>query len=182
MSVEKKKGEPIAVKRKKWRYFFYRDKLHRTLKIVRSRDEITAWCYPDHQEYMYAWSDVQRRAEIAKTTRQAAEVMDLDPNILRGYVQKQYVPMPQRSYKIEDEQKYRNGYRLPQSSMYWSYKDIERVNDIRKNFGRYKRGSKRYEKFAKTDKEIKAAALHGIFMYTKNKDGQFIPIWEAEEY
>ena len=61
-------------KRKKLRYFFLNDKVHKVLRSSRAKDELVAWCYPDHKRVMYSYSQVEKHMENAYSMKDVSEL------------------------------------------------------------------------------------------------------------
>jgi len=68
--VRKKRNSKL----KKLRYFFLNDKVHKVLRSSRSKDEIVAWCYPDHKRVMYSYSQVEKHMEHAYSMKDVLQV------------------------------------------------------------------------------------------------------------
>ena len=62
--------------RKKFLYFFLNDKVHKVLRSSRSKDEIVAWCYPDHKKVMYSYSQVEKHMENAYSMKDVSGLLN----------------------------------------------------------------------------------------------------------
>ena len=162
-------------KRRKWRYFYYNDKLHKTLTVHRGQDECWAWCYKDHKKYIYAWSDIQRRGQPAITLREAAAIINRAPQTIYNWINEGRFKPPEQTYSLSSGK--RGHYKF-------SRDHVKELHEVIKTThrGRPRNDGMVTQKDVPNDREVRAAATHGIFIYIKSDDGNYIPVWESEEF
>lgn len=159
--------------RKKWRYFFYGDELHRIISLNRAVDELVAYNYRQRKRMMYSWTDVKRNGEPSFSMRDVAKITGRSYWRLYRWIYEGWIPTPQRSYSLE------TGNLGP---YYFSEKDIMNIFEIIKSThrGRPRNDGLITNSSVPTEKELRAAITHNLFVYAQNANGEFVPIWEAE--
>ena len=73
-------------KRKKLRYFFLNDKVHKVLRSSRAKDELVAWCYPDQKRVMYPYSLVEKNMENAYSMKDVSGLLNKHTVTLHDYI------------------------------------------------------------------------------------------------
>lgn len=169
------KGKTWKWKRKRWRYFYYNNRLHKVLTLQRGKDEVLAWCYQDHKRYYMSWSDVQRKGHPAITLKEAGKIINRAPQTLYNWINTGVIPKPERTYSLKTGNP--GNYRL-------SEKDVKQLHEVLQS---QHRGRPRNDGGATlfnvpNEKEVRAAMKHNLFLYAKSEDGEYIPIWESEEF
>lgn len=162
-------------KRKRWRYFYYGGFLHKTLKVNRARDECEAFRYNDGKKYYYLWSDVQHRGYPALTLKKVSEIVNRKPQTIYNLINTGRISKPEKTYSLE------NG--NPGNYMF-SRQDVQNLHDYIKNlhFGRPRNDGVVNNRNVPNPKEVAAAVNHGIFVYVKNDQGEYVPTWKADEW
>ena len=89
-------------KLKKLRYFFLKDKVHKILRSSRSKDEIVAWCYPDHKRVMYSYSQVEKHMENAYSMKDVSGLLNKHTVTLHDYFLEGKIKAPSKIYPIGD--------------------------------------------------------------------------------
>lgn len=172
-----RKSSPIGhkKKRRKWRYFFYGDKLHKTLAVNRSSDEVYAWKYSEGKRYIYSWSDVQRSGYQALTRTQVGKIVNRAPRTISEYVYRGLIPKPERTYCLETG--------APGMYMF-SRKDVWNIFEVVKgmHYGRPRKDGMVKSRSVPNEQEVRAAAINNLFFYGRTDDGRYVPIWASEEY
>lgn len=168
------KKQSRAVVKKRWKYFYVDDKLHRLLAMNRGRDEIIAWSYPDRERRIYSWSAVKRYGEPGLRTKEAAEILNRHNITLLKYLHLNWVPRPQRTYKIPDGTN--PGIHI------WRKSDILKALDHASNIHK---GWARKDGFINAPhlpsrSEVHAEAEYNMKLYAKDSDGNLVRIWAAE--
>jgi len=154
------------VKSKKLRYFFLNDKVHKVLRSSRSKDEMVAWCYPDRKRVMYSYSQVRKHMENAYTIVEVSEMLNKHRVTIQDYILEGKVATPPKIYPISEPDS------TKWSKYMFSQKHILDVHQHILDSGH-------------SAEIISKAELLGLFknnfiLYTKNDEGNFIPIWKAE--
>lgn len=170
-----KKRKAWKWKRRKWRYFYYDNKLHKTIRIHRGKDECWAWCYSDRKKYIYAWSDIQRRGEPAISLKEAAEIINRSPGTVYNWILEGLYKPPEQTYSLETGNP--GHYKLSRSH-------VNQLHELVSNrhFGRPRKDGEVTQRNVPNKQEVRAATVHGLFLYAKKDDGEFVPIWKSEEF
>lgn len=151
--------------RKRFIYFFLNDKLHKVIKASRPRDEIIAWCYPDHKRVMYSYSQVEKYKQNAYSLTEVGKLIGRHKVTVEEYVIQGKVKEPQKVYPIGK----------PESNWYkymMSESDILDLHQFILDAG--------YSKNIPSRAELQALLKHNMILYTKSSEGNFVPVWKAE--
>jgi hypothetical protein len=153
-------------KSKNLRYFFLNDKIHKVLRSSRSKDEMVAWCYPDRKRVMYSYSQVKKHMENAYTIVEVSEMLNKHRVTIQDYILEGKVSTPPKIYPISEPDS--TGW----SKYMFSQKHILDIHQHILDSGH-------------SAEIISKAELLGLFknnfiLYTKNDEGNFIPVWKAE--
>jgi len=173
MNNRKKKGDPTP--RKNFRYFYLNGKLHKLLYVTRARDEALAWCYSEHKKILYPWSEVRRRASRGFTIGQVGKMVNRQPRMIRYYVEWGLMEWPEQTYSLT------SGH--PGMHIF-SEEDVFKVRDI---VADQRPGTPRKDGLIRprpvaSKQEIYAQMKHDMVLYAKNKDGEFVPLYMAEDW
>jgi len=169
-----KKGQKMP-KRDKWRYFYYGGKLHKRLAVDRASDEVLTWCYSEHCKKVYSWSAVKRSAERALTYADVGELLGRSPRTIRNWVYAGYTNLPEQTYSLETGK--RGMYLFSKEHVYSLWDVMRRVH----------RGRPRSDGMITTwnlpSKDVLRSAMdNDVIFYAINSDGEYVPIWKAEEW
>ncbi|MFZ9740609.1 MAG: hypothetical protein ACO3DP_01320 [Candidatus Nanopelagicaceae bacterium] len=150
---------------KSFRYFFLNEKIHKVIKLSRSKDEVIAWCYPDRKRVLYSYSLVNKNMGKAFTVAEAASILNKHKITLMDYILEGKVRVPQKIYSISDPDNKRwSKYMLSES-------DILDIHQHILDSG--------HSKEVPSKNELMALLKHNIILYTKTDSG-FVPVWKAE--
>lgn len=157
-------------------YFYLDGKLHKRLVISRATDSIVTWCYPLGKRVAYTYSDVRARKQPAFYTREVAKMINRSVDSLSIAINNGDIPRPQVSYGI-DENRHPHAY-------FWSEQDIMNAYD---HFSTVHRGRPRKDGIIKpqsmpTKRELRAIIRNEQILYVKGDDGEFRPVWLAEDF
>jgi hypothetical protein len=151
---------------KKPSYFFLNNKIHKVLRLSRAKDELVAWCYPDKKRVLYSYSQAKKSMDNAYSTKQVAEMLQRHKVTIEDYILEGKIKRPQVVYPIGN----------PESSWYkfmFSTKDILDLHEFILDSG--------YSNNMPSKNELLARIRHNMILYTKTTDGDFVPVWKAEE-
>lgn len=147
-------------------YFFLDDKIHKSLRVSRAKDEIVAWCYPDKRRVMYNYSLVKKHMQKAYTLREAAKVLNKHKITIEDYILDGKIQMPTRIYPISNPDSTWSQYMLTEE-------DILKIHKFIIDDG--------YSSSTPSRSELIALLKHDTILYTKTTDGRFVPVWKADE-
>lgn len=150
---------------KRFVYFFLNDKIHRVLKASKAKDELIAWCYPDHTRVLYSYSQVKKYMENAYSTKEVADILQRHKVTIEEYILEGKIRQPQKIYPIGK----------PESKYYkfmFNQKDIFDLHEFIIDSG--------YSGNLLSKTELNALLKHNIILYTKTSEGNFVPVWKAD--
>jgi len=150
---------------KKIVYFFLNDKIHKTINSSRAKDELVAWCYPDHKKVLFSFSQVEKGMQKAYTVAEAGVLLNRHKVTLEEYILVGKIKRPQVVYPIGN----------PDSKWYkfmFSESDILDIHQFILDAG--------HTKNLPSKAELSSLLKHNMILYTKTNDGQFVPVWKAE--
>ena len=152
-------------KRKKLRYFFLNDKVHKVLSSSRSKDELVAWCYPDKKRVMYSYSQVKKYMENAYTIVEVADMLNKHRVTIQDYILEGKVMTPAKIYPIGE----------PDSKSWSKYMFNEKnIFDIHEHIL-----DSGHSGEVPSKAELKGLLKNNFILYTKTDSG-FVPVWKAE--
>jgi hypothetical protein len=151
-------------KSKSLRYFFLNDKIHKVLKLSRSKDELVAWCYPDKKRYMYSYSQVKKHMENAYDLTEVGFMLSKHRVTILDYIIEGKIVPPQKVYPIGNPDSTWSKYMFNQ-------KDIYSLHEFILDSG--------HSSDMPSKTELTALLKHNIILYTKTDTG-FVPVWKAE--
>lgn len=163
--------------RKRIRYFFVKVDgdlhLHQVLHINRSQDLVLAWDYVDSKRKQYVWSDVKRTMQNAFSLKEVSEILGVHKMTVDSYVREERIPTPQRKYDLST--------RKP--GKYFMSEDD--VLDLHLAMSETHRGRPRNDGLVTnnglpTRAQVRTLVRQGDVLYTKDEDGQFVPIWKEQ--
>jgi len=158
------RGKRQAV-RKKFLYFFLNGKIHKVLKSSRARDEMIAWCYPDKKRVLYSYALVEKNMENAYSIKDAGKFLNRHKVTIEDYILAGKIKEPQKVYPISNPESTWSKFMLSES-------DILDIHQFILDAG--------YLRDLPTKTELQALLKHNMILYTKTKDGSFVPVWKAE--
>lgn len=147
-------------------YFFLNNKIHKVLKLSRAKDELIAWCYPDKKRVLYPYSQVKKNMENAYSAKEVAEVLQKHKVTIEDYILDGKIKRPQIVYPIGN----------PESKWFkfmFSTSDVLDLHSFILDSG--------YSSNMPSKTELLAILRHNMVLYTKTNDGQFVPVWKADE-
>ena len=151
--------------RKKFLYFFLNGKIHKVLRSSRARDEVVAWCYPDKKRVLYSYLLVEKNMEKAYSIKDAGQLLNRHKVTIEEYILQGKIKQPQKVYPISNPESTWSKFMLSES-------DILDIHQFILDAG--------YIRDLPTKAELQALLKHNMILYTKTKDGSFVPVWKAE--
>ena len=127
---------------------------------------MVAWCYPDRKRVMYSYSQVKKHMENAYTIVEVSEMLNKHRVTIQDYILEGKVSTPTKIYPISEPDS------TKWSKYMFSQKNILDIHQHILDSGH-------------SSEIISRAELLGLFknnfiLYTKNDEGNFIPVWKAE--
>ena len=87
-------------KKKRLNFFFHDGKLHKTVRVARTRNEVYAWCFKDKREVMFVYSHILLHHEPAYTNIEVARLVNRSVKIVREHLMKGYIEVPEMAYSL----------------------------------------------------------------------------------
>lgn len=163
------------MERKKFRYFYINGKLHKMLRLTRARDEAVAWCFSEHKTRIYQWSDVRKRASRGFTIGEVSDMIMRTPRMIQYYVEWGLLEKPECTYSLQTG-----------NAGLWifSEEDVYKIRDIAAGMtkGRPRADGIINPRDTLSKQELTALMKYDMVLYAKNKDGEFVPLYAAEEW
>jgi hypothetical protein len=164
-----------AYRRSRRRYFYLDNRLHVLLRVNRPSNIAEAWDFVKDEPVVYVWSDLKRRMGQAYRTSQAAKFLHRSVDRIMLPIKEEKVPAPQRPYDLETG---------GQGRFYWSDQDIKNMHEylLTLHRGRPRKDGKTTPWNLPSRPELRAMLEHGTVLYTKTKDGRFVPVWSERDW
>jgi hypothetical protein len=145
-------------------YFFLNKKLYKIIRANRSRDELVAWCYPDHQRVLFSYAQVDKYAERAYTVKEVADMLNRHKITIENYILNGKIRQPTKAYPISNPESSWNKFLMSEEEIL----DLHEFISLEGHSGNLP-----------SKNEVKALLKHNIILYTKTDSG-FVPVWKAE--
>jgi hypothetical protein len=150
---------------KKLRYFFLNGKIHKVLSASRSKDQIIAWEYESKKRVLYSYLQVNKYMENAYTVKEAAILLNKHKITIEDYILDGKIKRPQRIYPIGNPESTWSKFMLDKS-------DILDIHEFILESG--------HSNKMPSKAELLALLKNNLILYTKTKEGKFVPVWKAE--
>jgi hypothetical protein len=170
----KKRPEVVKLK-KKWKYFFLDKKLYRLVRVIYSRDEAVALCLEDGTMRMFAWSDVRRHASRGFTIGQVSKIIGRTTRQIHNYIMAGEIEAQGMLYAPTDGRPVRR---------IFSEEDIFDIQEImsNKHIGRPRKDGLIKPKNVLGKSDVRVAVKHDMQLYARTEDGEFVPVYLAEDW
>ena len=161
-------------RKKRIKRFYLNGNLHGVLHLHKAKDRIVAVDYVEKKVKTYAWSDVKRNKQNAFTITEAARLVDRHRDRIWEYMKQGYVEWPQREVDLETGREGRYFFSEDGVLSIW-----EHMTTI--HIGRPRNDGRVTNNRLPTKEQLKAMMNSNKIMYIK-EEGEFKPIWRAEEW
>lgn len=160
--------------RKAYRYFFLDGKVYRLTHASWARDEAVAWCFDDERQVFFSWSAIRRHAQRGFTPKQVVKIIQRTKRQLDNYEDLGWIKKPVK-VTLPD-----SGYQV----RVYSEDDIFAIRDM---MAELHRGRPRKDGLIKpmnvpSREEIHAAIKYNAQLFIKTEDGEFVPLFEADQF
>lgn len=162
-------------KSKPLNYFYLNGLLHKRLHINLGADQITTWCYPLHKRVAYTYTDVKKRKDPAYTTQEAAKMLNRGRLTLERAILEGSITEPQYTYGLNERKK--------KFKYMWNEENILEAHAF---LSTVHKGPPRKDGLITpmklpTERELRAMIRQQEILYRK-VDGEFRPVWNAEDF
>lgn len=161
------------LKKSRSKLFFLNNELHRLIQADRTNNICRAYNYEKDQDFTYLFTEYKRLKKPAYTISIVAKMFNRHPARIREAINNGSIKKP---FLLD---------KLTNGIYYFNENDIY---DIREYFARVHIGRPRNDgavtagKDIPTKKELQDILEGKSMLYIKTKDGNFVPVWKAEEF
>lgn len=157
------------------RYFYLNGQHHKVIRISRAEDLIIAWNYEEHKKVTYIWSLTKQNMQKAFTMKQVSRIFDRDIMIIHDYINDGKIRRPKQAYSLET---------LKPGKFLFSEDDLRGMHSYLLTVHR---GRPRNDGMITNTKLMSRAELEAMMrqetvLYTKDEDGEFIPVWKQPDW
>lgn len=171
MAVQKRRNV-----RKRPRYFFVNNELHRVLRVNRPENLVYAWNYPQEKRVAYVWSETQKTMQQAFSVQQVAAFFGRNPFVIKQYILDGEIRKIQKTYSLD-------GRKAP-GRYFFSEDDVRMLHEYlsTKNNGRPRKDGMLVQYPLPSKAELEAMMRNETVIYIKDKTGEFTPVWKQPEW
>lgn len=166
--------EPWKIAPYKGKMFFINKKLHRRIKINRSAHIVSAYDYESGEIKTYTYSDFKKFRQRAFLISEAAKILRRHGNAIRYAIYDKDIPSEvPRVFR-------KNGVGI----YYLSEDHIFELRDFfaSKHRGRPRKDGIKVAKNVPSVEELEVFFGRRQLLYTRTKDGDFVPVWRSENF
>lgn len=179
-------GKLFELRRRKGslKYFFLDGKLHKILAVNRGMDILSAWLFDEYRIAKYPYSAIKHKMEQGFYSKEVAAMLNRHRVVLNMHVINGNIPEPQRT-KPMDGRKELNPERSRTNLYIWSEDNVMAAHTF---FSRQFLGKPRRDDVEGSTKplpnkrELRAMMRNQEVIYTRTKDGEFVPVWKQVEW
>lgn len=158
--------------------FFLNGELHRLLQDHRGTNRLLAWNYPQQKRLVYASDQVHAEKQYAFSVKVVCNLLNRSYWHIKELIEHDMIPKPAQAFTVKpDGTRVRGMYVFSEDGVFelWDY------------FSKVHRGRPRKDGFIRpqalpTRAALRAAMRNQDVMYVKNKDGEFVPVWDKGVY
>ena len=160
----------------KFLYFYLNGNLHKVLHRNRANNLLIAWDFVEHKRIAYSLVDVIKNKKKAYTISQAAKLIGRSPDTIKRHWRAGEIRKPQHIYTLDER-------RLP-GKHFFSENDMQDLQDFFKNVhrGRPRKDGLITSSNIPSKAELEALMRNEKVLYTKNNEGDFVPVWKQPEW
>lgn len=173
MALQKRKR---SVQNKRWNYFYLNGELNKTLETRRSDNLIVAWNFKQNKRVAYAMSDAYKHRQRAYSIGQVSKIIGKHVDTLKRHLREGNIRKPQAAYSLDETHKL--------VRYLFSEEDIREIHDFFKtvHIGRPRLDGTVNPGDLLSGPELEALLRNEKVLYTKNADGEFVPVWKQPEW
>lgn len=168
----------MAKKKKveKFLYFYLDGKLFKTLHKNRAEDLVIVWDYEAGKRVAFSLSQVLKTKKSAYTVAQTAKMINRSVDTIKRHWRAGEIKKPVRTYSLDGQQK--------PNKYFFSEDDVRELHEF---FKTVHRGRPRHDGLITASKipslaELEAVMRNEKVLYTKNEEGEFVPVWKQPEW
>lgn len=159
----------------KTKFFYLNGKLHKILRLVKSQDLVECYIFSEKKRVLYSWTSVRKNKRPAWRRKDVARFLDRHPVMISKYLVLEVIPFPEMSHDLTTGVK---------GDYYWSEDDILRLHDylLTVHIGRPRADRQITPGKMPSRAELIALMRTDTNMYIRTSDGNYVPVWRAEEW
>jgi hypothetical protein len=156
--------------------FFLDGDLVRLIASNRGRNIVYLYNKTQGKEQTMLRSEFRKKRKRAYLVKDAAKILGVHPQSLYRYAWKGIIPPPMGGAL--------GGEREFHKRSYYSEDDIFLIREIMTSIpkGRPRKDGLVVNNRALTEQEVRAKMGEALILYTRTKDGRYIPVWEENTY
>jgi hypothetical protein len=156
--------------------FFLNGKIVRLTSFNRAMDIAYVFNITDQKEQTMLYSDFKKHRRRAYTVVNTARLLNRSRMQIYRYYSKGLIDPPTGIMP--------GGARAFTKKSYYSEDDIFKIREMMASLhhGRPRKDGRSTNNRTLTEKELRAKMGDALVLYTKTKDGEFIPVWSEETY
>ena len=157
------------------KFFYLNGKLHKILRIERARDLVECYVYSEKKRVLYAWTAVRKNRRPSFRRAQVAKMLNRHPVVISRYIEQGVIPAPELSHELTTGKP---------GDYYWSEEDVLALHSylLELHRGRPRKDGRITTWHIPSRAELIAMMRTEQVLYVKNKDGEFVPVWRAEDW
>lgn len=160
-------------KKRRAHYFFWNNKLHKVLRVVRPANLVEAWCFSECQTVSILYTDYRKNSGIAIRTGTVAKLLRCNPITIERAIDNEEIRKPEFAYTLDD--------RMKPTYMWWSEKDVLELHEalLSHHRGRPRKDGKiTPRRTLPTAAEVRAYFRNESTLYIRSDDGAMIPVFD----
>jgi hypothetical protein len=163
-------------KKKASPYFFLDGQAHKKLQVNHAADILIAWNYPEKKRVAYVLSVARKNMEKAFFTKQVEEMVGRTRKSMINYIHDGLIRRPYLTYSLDGQGK---------PGLYlWTEQDVLDLHDMMLNHGpgRPRKDGQPVRTNLPSKAELIAMMRNDVVLYTKTRDGEYTPVWQAKDW
>jgi hypothetical protein len=171
MAIRKRK-KPVE----KILYFYLDGKLYKALHKNRAEDLLIVWDYEQEKRIAFSLSQVQKNKKTAYSVSQAAKMMNRSVDTIKRHWRAGEIRKPYQTYSLDGQHR--------PNKYFFSEDNIREMHEF---FKTVHRGRPRNDGLITNSDTPSAAELEALMrnekvLYTKNDQGEYVPVWKQPEW
>ncbi|AXH67422.1 hypothetical protein SEA_WOFFORD_73 [Streptomyces phage Wofford] len=157
-------------------YFFLNGQAHKKLQVNHAADILVAWNYEEAKRVAYVLSVARKNMEKAFFTAQVEKMVGRTRMSMINYIKNGLIKRPYLTYSLDGQGK---------AGLYlWTQQDVLDLHEMMLNHGpgRPRNDGQPVRTNLPSRAELLAMMRNEVVLYTKTRDGEFTPVWQAKDW
>jgi hypothetical protein len=164
-------------KQSRIKYFFLNNEPHRVLRISRSEDLVIAWNYTHDKRVTYVWSLTQGKMQKAFTIKEVCRIFNKNRLAIHDYIRNGKIRRPPQAHSINQNRTRPGKYLFSEDHMRELHSYLLTVHR-----GRPRNDGQVTNSNLMSRAELEALMKEDRVLYTKNKNGEYVPVWKQPDW